>query len=108
MPGAPPVEDAGRFIEIGRFDWFVTPGGHRLHAVLTFTAAHRAEIARDWQVRSAVQLACGRTASGAWIPGMFTRAGALRCAGCCRATGLPPGRGSPKNDPACRALLGLP
>ena len=42
-----------------------------------------------------------------WIPGIFSRMGAPRCKRCCRATGLPQGKGSPKNDPECRKLLGL-
>ena len=27
---------------------------------------------------------------------------------CCDATGMPRGKGSPKNDHACRSILGLP
>jgi hypothetical protein len=39
------------------------------------------------------------------IPGLFTRMGAERCKRCCRMTGMPHGRGSPKNDDACRLLV---
>jgi hypothetical protein len=38
------------------------------------------------------------------IPGVFTRMGAERCASCCEVTGMPPGKGSPKNDDACRPI----
>jgi hypothetical protein len=62
----------------------------------------------DWAVTEPIRLACGRVAEGLWIPGMFTRMGAERCKGCCRALGYPQGKGSPKNDDACRVLLGLP
>jgi hypothetical protein len=100
--------DAAEFIDIGRMDWFVSKSWNRLHAVLEFTDDHKADMEQEWGVSSPVRLACGRTAAGVWIPGMFTRMGAQRCKGCCRTTGMPPGKGSPKNDDACRVLLGLP
>lgn len=54
----------------------------------------------------------GRTACGVKgrmeIPGLFSRMGLPRCRECCEATGLPIGMGSPKNDPDCRRVLGLP
>lgn len=50
--------------------------------------------------------ACGRKGLGL-IPGIFSRMGRPRCRRCCAATGLPDGTGSPKNDDACRAILGL-
>jgi len=36
------LESAAEFIDIGRYDWYVTGTGCRLHAVLSFTDAHRA------------------------------------------------------------------
>lgn len=104
-------ESADEFISIGRVDWFVAGLGRRLHAVRdeAWTSEHRADMEQDWVVWSVpVRLACGRAAATVSIPGMFTRMGAERCKGCCRATGLPAGTGSPKNSDECRVLLGLP
>lgn len=55
-----------------------------------------------------VRLACGQRVEWVCIPGIFTRMGARRCGACCDIRGLPRGKGSPKNDDACRVLLGLP
>jgi hypothetical protein len=100
-------EDPGMFINIARVDWLVSKKWNRLHAVLTWSEEDRESMAVEWAVNHPVRLACGRTAGSVCIPGMFTRMGALRCRDCCKATGLPPGKGSPKNDDACRELLGL-
>jgi len=103
-------ESADEFISIGRVDWLVAGCGRRLHAVRDedWTGEHRDHMEEHWGVGCPVRLACGRTAASVWIPGMFTRMGAERCQGCCRALGYPAGVGSPKNDQACRAILGLP
>lgn len=100
-------EDPDQFIELGRVDWFVTKTWKMLHAVPDFDAEQREYIAENWGVKGPVKLACGRTAAEVYIPGMFTRMGAMRCKGCCRAMGFPPGKGSPKNDAECRKILGL-
>ena len=55
-----------------------------------------------------VRLACGRTAAWVCIPGVFTRMGAQRCSGCCRALRYPVGVGSPTNVDAIRVILGIP
>ena len=102
------LESAEEFISIGRYDWFTTRTGRRLHAVLEFSGEHKADMEAEWAVLSPVRLACGRVAAGVWIPGMFSRMGAERCRGCCAALGYPAGKGSPKNDDACRVILGLP
>ena len=102
------LESADEFISIGRVDWFVTKTWRKLHAVPEFTDEHRADMETEWAVLSPVRLACGRMAAGVQIPGMFTRMGGWRCKGCCRATGMPEGIGSPKNSDGCRAILGLP
>lgn len=48
--------------------------------------------------------ACG--VDGDWsIPGFGSRLGAMRCAKCCTVMGYPTGKGSPKNDDACRPLI---
>lgn len=50
--------------------------------------------------------ACG--VDGDWsIPGMGSRMGSMRCGKCCTVMGFPPGKGSPKNDDACRPLVEL-
>jgi hypothetical protein len=87
-------------------DWLVSASWNRLHHA-DLTDDQCAELVDECTVHD-VRLACGRRAKWVSIPGVFTRMGADRCTGCCRATGLPPGAGSPKNDPACRELLGLP
>ena len=103
-------ETADDFISIGRYDWLVSKSWNKLHAVRggDWTDEHRADMEEHWGVSRPVRLACGRTAASVWIPGMFTRMGAERCKGCCRALRYPQGKGSPKNDDACRVLLGLP
>jgi len=104
------LESAEEFISIGRVDWYVTKSWRKLHAVRDedWTGEHRADMEQEWAVLSPVRLACGRVAASVCIPGMFSRMGAERCKGCCRALGYPQGKGSPKNDDACRVLLGLP
>lgn len=102
------LEDPAEFIAIGRCDWYVTGTGGRLHwAEPAVLEEHAAGIAMDWAVCEPVRLACGRTAGWLGIPGVFSRMSVMRCTGCCRVTGLPEGKGSPKNDPECRKILGL-
>ena len=47
---------------------------------------------------------CGLTGYVA-IPGLGDRMGGPRCPDCCRVVGYPEGKGSPKNDEACRPLV---
>lgn len=93
----------------GRYDWYTTFEGRRLHYVrpAEFSDDQHDEMREDWAVLSPVRLACGRRAKGVIIAGMFSRMGMMRCRGCCRAMKMPPGKGSPKNDDECRKLLGL-
>ena len=95
------------FQEIARYDWFVSTSYNRLHWA-ELSADHLADVPVYWSIQQPVRMACGRTAKSLHIPGIFTRMGAMRCVGCCRATGMPQGKGSPKNDDECRALLGMP
>jgi len=101
------LEDPQEFISIGRYDWYVSRSWNRLHWA-EIGSEYWAGIAMDWCVTEPIRLACGRTAAWLSIPGMFTRMGAQRCTGCCRVLGYPVGKGSPKNDDACRRILGLP
>jgi hypothetical protein len=87
-------------------DWLVTKSWNRLHDA-DLNPVDRDDLADQGYLDGPVRLACGRRAAWVSIPGVLTRLGAPRCTGCCRATGLPPGVGSPKNDDACRAILGL-
>lgn len=106
MSDAALLEDPGQFIAIGQYDWYETKAGKFLHWAVIGNEYY-AGIAMDWAVTEPIRLACGRTASYLCIPGMMTRMGAERCKDCCRVLGLPEGKGSPKNDDACRAILGL-
>lgn len=101
------LDDPAYFIQLVRFDWLVSKSWNRLHWA-EIPEEYWQGILQDWAVTEPIRLACGRMAAGAWIPGMFTRGGAERCKGCCRATGLPEGAGSPKNSQECRVILGLP
>jgi hypothetical protein len=95
------------FQEITRYDWFVSQAYNRLHWA-ELTQEDLADVPEYWSIQHPVRMVCGRVAKSLHIPGIFTRMGAWRCTGCCRATGMPQGKGSPKNDNACRELLGLP
>lgn len=111
MPGGlAAFEDPSQFAEIARYDWLVSKSWNRLHALPhgPWTLEQYADIACEWAIRHPVRLACGRMAAMVCIPGFGSRLGLPRCTGCCRATGLPAGIGSPKNDDAARKVLGLP
>lgn len=84
--------------EVALWDWIVTGRWDKLHA-----PAEWYDPAYDAYDEGALT-ACGLRG---WfsIPGVFTRMGAPRCAHCCRITGYPRGKGSPKNDDACRPLV---
>lgn len=107
------AENPDDFIGWARVDWLVTRRWKFLHAVPddAWTPENKADMAA-WGVWSPARLACGQVARSLFIPGMFSRGGfgggLPRCTGCCRALGMPAGTGSPKNDDACRAVLGLP
>lgn len=83
---------------IAEWDWIVSGEGSKLHAP------------EDWvdpqydAYDEHAYTACGRRG---WysIPGVFSRMGLDRCKRCCKARGYPPGKGSPKNDHACRPLV---
>lgn len=102
-------EDPSQFAAIIRVDWVVSKSWNRLHALPygPWTLEQHADIMCEWAVTRPVRLACGRMAAMACIPGFGSRLGLPRCSGCCRATGLAQGIGSPKNDSACRVTLGL-
>lgn len=92
---------------IADYDWLRTPHGELLHHAKLTDEQHKE--CEDWGgvYDDPVTLDCGRTATTVLIPGMFSRMSATRCPRCCAATGLPAGVGSPKNDDACREILGM-
>ena len=100
------AEVTGYTLGLVRADWLVSKSWNRLHFA-ELTPGQALELGGEGWLGGPVRLACGRVAAGVSVPGVFTRMGGQRCTGCCRALGLPPGKGSPKNDQACRALLGL-
>jgi hypothetical protein len=87
--------------QYARYDWVAFGKWNRLHNPVEFTPD-----TWEWNY-SDVRTACGLRRERAYIPGIFTRMGAERCAHCCDRSGYPRGKGSPKNDDTCRALLGL-
>lgn len=96
------VDYAATLTEYARVDWVVFGEWQRLHNAVELTPDEH-----EWCYRS-VKTACGLQPDRAYVPGIFTRMGADRCAHCCDRSGFPRGIGSPKNDDACRAILGLP
>lgn len=80
--------------------WCQTRTSDRLHVV------HVAERqSDDWWTDGEGTTLCG-VSSYLNYPGIFSRMGCYRCWRCCRALGIPPGKGHPKNDDECRRLLG--
>lgn len=95
----PPLTDDQRLAE---WDWLITPDGNRLHHARL--NADLADYLTDGGVENII-LTCGRWVGWASIPGLFARMGAYRCQRCCDRIGYPRGKGSPKNDDACRPLV---
>jgi hypothetical protein len=96
--GAPlTAADLTRIRELGEWDWWQFENG----AVL-----HHAAVEPDpaFETSGDGTTACGRKGR-LYIPGLFTRMDAMRCARCCTAVGFPQGKGSPKNDRRCRRLV---
>lgn len=81
------------------WDWVTTARGYFLHAPAVWKERP------DCEPHGIGTTACGIRNRRLFIPGVITRLGAERCRSCCRITGFPQGRGSPKNDKACRALV---
>jgi hypothetical protein len=105
----PYADPVGYFISLARMDWVVGAAWNRLHALAGDLTEVQRRSLEDYEVQcpGPIRFACGRVGAFASIPGIFSRMGKPRCQGCCRVTGLPQGIGSPKNDDACRTLLGL-
>lgn len=106
-----PTPDRAR-LRLADFDWVITQHGDSLHhptlpADLAADLDDDGTLGIEHPLDNPILLDCGRQVPAVLIPGLFTRLGAMRCTRCCKATGMPPGKGSPKNDAACRALLGL-
>lgn len=86
------------------YDWLVSRAWNVLHFA-DLTEDQLMDMFEWRQLDGPIRLACNRTAAWVSIPGVLTRMAAMRCTRCCKAKGLPPGKGSPKNDNACRAIL---
>ena len=85
--------------------WLVTPSSSRLHhASLDLDDISSIE---DGEFIRGVRLTCGRYVGWVTLPGVLTRLSEPRCRVCCRKTGIPEGKGSPKNDEECRRILGM-
>lgn len=94
-------------LPLSDLDWLITPYGDVLHHA-TLTPEQEAEC-EEWGglYDVPVTLDCGLRRTTVHIPGVFSRMGRMRCVRCCAKTGLPPGKGSPKNSDECRRILGL-
>lgn len=86
-------------------DWLVTSTGSLLHAPADHDEAERHSKGVGSPDEPS-RLACGLV-KHADIPGPLSRLILPRCRRCCTRTGYPFGKGSPKNDAACRRILGL-
>lgn len=94
-------------MSLNDLDWVETPTGERLHRAI-LSPLEDAILNDNGQLGGGgITLACGRTVEAVYIPGVGSRMGSRRCGTCCVRSGLPLGTGSPKNDPACRRILGL-
>lgn len=87
-------------------DWVMSIRGNVLHRAI-LTPQDDAELTETGSLPGWVGAACGRELGWVMVPGVGSRMGVPRCRRCCDALGYPHGNGSPKNDPACRVLLGL-
>lgn len=83
---------------VAHWDWVRTPAGKRLHAPMVWDDPHE-------EMYDPHGVTACRISGELLIPGLFSRMGLPRCRHCCRLTGMPPGKGSPKNDDACRPLV---
>lgn len=90
-----PDTDVSR--EVAEWDWITIGPGNVLHAPATW---HDPD--QDMHDTHATT-ECGITGWG-HVPGLGARASAARCDRCCAHTGMPPGRGSPKNVDECRPI----
>lgn len=89
------------------YNWVYTSDGRRLHHPRL--NAEQYEECEQWGgiYDEEVTLDCGRKATTILIPGVLSRMSTPRCRRCCDITGLPQGKGSPKNDDRCRTILGM-
>jgi hypothetical protein len=85
--------------QTAEWDWVWLGAGNVLHAVGELDNAATADA--DWYGDGSTE--CGRRGVMT-IPGLFSRMGAYRCVRCCKATGMPEGQQSPKNEDACRPI----
>jgi hypothetical protein len=89
---------SAKFLEISEYDWLVFDWSRALHALRAL------ETLRQDGVSCIGTAECGRHGT-LYIPGLGARVELDRCRTCCRATGMPQGMQSPKNDARCRAVM---
>ncbi len=92
--------NAARAVEVAEWDWVCLPSWEKLHHARLIDDLESFDLWRQGEGETA----CGRRGY-LYIPGFATRLGAERCRHCCRKIGFPDGKGSPKNDRACRSLV---
>lgn len=90
-----------------KYDWFVTRKANALHYA-RLTPDQCVQLQENGIARGAIKLYCGIRVPMLTIPGVLNRLGLYRCKRCCKMLHIPPGLGSPRNDPECRKILGLP
>jgi len=94
-------------LPIADYDWVYMVKGNELHHPRLTQEQHKECAEWGGLYDEPVTLDCGIKTTTIMVPGMSSRMGAQRCGECCRVTGLPPGKGSPKNDDECRRILGM-
>lgn len=90
--------NCSEWLTLAEWDWVQIGIWATLHAVAEVTN----DADEEWLGNGRTE--CGRESSEMHIPGVFSRMGAARCEACCVATGMPLGKGSPKNDEECRPV----
>lgn len=83
-----------------RHHWWLTCGKtRRLHAVPSHAITpERMRDATDEARPVRARAACHLRRAW-WMPGLFSRLGRRRCTPCCHTLGIPPGYGTPANQP---------
>jgi hypothetical protein len=90
-------------------DWLLTKKSGRLHYA-RITPAQLEYLSEQGLLNwgGPLKLLCGIHILRVFVPGVLERMTTERCRRCCKMLKYPKGFGSPKNDPACREILGLP
>lgn len=90
-----------------KYDWFMISSGYRLHYA-RLESSHFTQLENTGYARAIIKLYCGIRVRFLYIPGILGRLATPRCVRCCKMFRIPTGVGSPRFDPECREVLGLP